>query len=284
MAYMLFGIIGWVLTFGLWYELPEFELYLGVWTGDDLEHAATLLLVTTVMLFCQFLFEVMYWRETQYCMPSKEDRPWSLKEDGYPNDWHLCWLFGPPCIWFSSQQAYDDLRIWVTLASGEHSHSKSARVQSVVRRVFFEELALYAMQNETSATRLRRSLLQAKLFDKETDSFLRRERSKPYSPRHEPPHVLMRDISGKLIDTRGPKGFYRVDLKAGQRPDELGLELLFYDDRSGVYWAPDSLDVDVFKDKVVSHQLRNSTSVSPTEFHRRSNSIRSLNITNTASV
>jgi len=241
------------------------------WPEEELEHPVTLLLVGTLMLMCHVVFEVMYWRETQYCMPLKDGRPWRLKEDGLPNDAHMCNIFGAPCIWFSTPQAYDDLRIWVTLASGERKSAgrKHARSQDIWPRVFFEELALYAIQEETSATRLRRSLLQAKLFDKQTDAFLRRatgsDAQASAGGEGRPPHVEVRGVSEQYAGSSscGKVGFHKVDIRAGQRPEELGLDLLFYDNRSGVYWAPDSLDIEVFRDKVVSHQLRKSDSITP---------------------
>lgn len=267
--FVVLDIISWGVVVASWCEAPVVEEVFGAYSQETLEHPVTLLLVGTLMLFCHLCFEIIFWRETQYCLPLKNDRPWRIHEDGMPRDMHLCSLFGPPCIWFSTPQAYDDLRIWVTLASGEHAHGKKGRSQKILPKVFFEELALYAIQEETSATRLRRSLLQAKLFDKKTDCFLRRGPHASASQQHQQqqrddhkvPHVEMRGVTPHYSGN-GKVGFYKVDIKAGQRPEELGLDLLFYDNRSGVYWAPDSHDIEVFRDKVVSHQLRKCNSLS----------------------
>jgi len=268
--YLVLVILSWSYVIAAWADSAFVVTHFNIWPKDELEHPVTLLLVGTLMLLCHLCFELMYWRETQYCMPLKDGRPWRLDEDGVPRDWHFNHIFGQPCIWFTTPQAYDDLRIWVTLASGEkssHHVRKNAREQFIWPRVFFEELALYAIQDETSATRLRRSLLQARLFDKKTDSFLSRQKPRRGAVRvNDTPHITMCGVSSHYGHGRLPNNkvsFHKVDVSRGDMPEELGLDLLFYDNRSDVYWAPDSLDIEVFKDKVVSHQLRKNASLTP---------------------
>lgn len=274
---------------------PHLEnVHAQVW---DIEHYVTLLLVGTLMLLCHFIYEGLYAREFKYIMPAKDlgngaSRPWDIALDGVPGG-NMNWLFGLPCVWFSTREAYEDLRIWVphgrvrggnsggieqgggrkrrpevrrhgrpnklagdcltelgfgqdsmqqalfdatapgladfgphvrahilaprflgdsstelraqlsdhtavglrrilqrlgpqqvlevTLASGlpngngdEAPSQAKARHQHTVWQVFFEEMAVYALEDCDCAARLRKSLLLAKLYDKQSKRFLRR--------------------------------------------------------------------------------------------------------------
>jgi len=258
--YLLFVISAWIGVVGCWSE-SDLSVLTALCPDPEtaqLEHAVTLLLVGTLMLMCHLVFELMYWRETQFCMPPNADgAPWSLKEDGVPSGF-FCRIFGLPCIWFTSRKAYDDLCIWVTLASGEKTSrgNRQARSQSIWPTIVFEELALYALQDVTKAARLRHSLLQSKLFDKRTDAFLRRAEGSDNNT----PYVEVSGLARQYASS-GKAGFHKVNIPAGDCPAELELDLLFYDQRSGVYWAPDSSEEHVFKDKIQSNQLRPSNTM-----------------------
>merc|ERR1712050_462270 len=85
--------------------------------------------------------------------------------------------------------------------------------------------------------------------------------------------VTLRGVTARYANATSNRevSFQKVDIKNGDEPEELGLDLLFYDNRSDVYWAPDSHDREVFIDKVKSHQLRTCTSfVSSEAFSRAS--------------
>mmetsp|Transcript_10703 Transcript_10703/g.30494 ORF Transcript_10703/g.30494 Transcript_10703/m.30494 type:complete len:265 (+) Transcript_10703:1-795(+) len=213
----------------------------------DIEHYVTLLLVGTLMLLCHFIYEGLYAREFKYIMPAKDlgngaSRPWDIALDGVPGG-NMNWLFGLPCVWFSTREAYEDLRIWVTLASGlpngngdEAPSQAKARHQHTVWQVFFEEMAVYALEDCDCAARLRKSLLLAKLYDKQSKRFLRRLVPGEDEPRGVAT-VTMTNLHSTCTDGRDT--FLPVDVVADKhQPEELAIELLFYDNRSGEVWIP----------------------------------------------
>jgi len=238
----------WGLVWNVWVAECNWYCTLG-WTtpdeGADIEHYVTLLVVGTLMLLCHFIYEGLYYREFKYIMPAKDDGngrkvPWDLDKDGIPRG-NLNWLFGLPCVWFSSRAAYEDLRIWVTLCSGiptgsSIDSSELHRRQHTVQQVFFEEMAVYALEDCVCAARLRRSLLASKAFDKQSKRFLRRKQDCDVEGVIN--QVTMTKLHSAVTDGTGQSDFLPVNIQADEIPEELGIELLFYDNRSGEVWIP----------------------------------------------
>lgn len=247
-----------VVCTGAWSLILNFWMADITWYGNfgleggeipDIEHYVTLLLVGTLMLICHFVYEGLFAREFKYVMPLKNGTVWNLERDGVPKG-NLNWLFGLPSVWFSTREAYEDLRIWVTLAAGcshaardrrrarangQHGHRKG-RHEAAVWQVFFEEMAVYALQDMISAARLRHSLLSSKLYDKQTKRFMRRRRLGEENTKHRPT-VIMTGLC-KEGKSSGREEFFPVEIRTGGVPAELEVELLFYDNRSGAYFVP----------------------------------------------
>jgi len=233
----------WGLTVCTWTLEYDWHSSLGISelpSNEELEHYVTLLLVGTVMLVCHVVFELIYLREFEYFMPLKNGVPWDVADDGMPAG-NMNWLFGLPCVWFTSRAAYDDLRIWVTLAAHEGSVGSGKisrpthRSQKVVSKVFSEELACFALEDQGCAARLRKCLLTSKLYDKNTKRFLRRVGDHEIAARSRPSvNVYFNRQSSK----QGLEEFRQVDFSKGEMPAELSIELLFYDNRSSEVWIP----------------------------------------------
>merc|ERR1719350_1843099 len=102
----------WFVVVSIW---ADFDFYNWAEEIKD-EFYATLLLVGTLMLVFIVAFDWIYWRETQCVMPLYDvanDVPFDPHRHGIPPGYQ--WL-GLPSMWFTSQEAYDDLRLWITRA------------------------------------------------------------------------------------------------------------------------------------------------------------------------
>merc|ERR1712210_419381 len=107
--------------------------------------------------------------------------------------WYYRW-FGLPSMWFTSEEAYRDLKLWIDKAHPVQNSKKR------VRRIYPEELALYALHGEEERQIVGEALKHAKLFDGFARRFLDRS-----------------EISGGKLDV------------AEDRPVCLDIELVFFD-------------------------------------------------------
>lgn len=124
-------------------------------------------------------------------------------------------------MWFTSREAYDDLRLWITLSRTKNQASH------VVTKVFPEEMALFAL-DPGNACDLRKTLKHAKLFSLKDMKFLVRD-----------PEVAEGSV-------KSPYGSHRLlgrmnpcrSVKSSEEPEELGIELAFFDNASGQFLEP----------------------------------------------
>merc|ERR1712178_116458 len=89
--------------------------------------------------------------------------------------------FGLPSMWFTSRDAYNDLRLWITLSRSQKEATH------VVTKIFPEEMALFALDPD-NACDLRRTLKHAKLFSLADWKFLLRD----------DPSVSVRQMGGQM--------------------------------------------------------------------------------------
>jgi len=195
----------WILVALSWFDLESENIvqFMGDSDTEHHMHRITLLLVVSLMLSFHLSFEWLYWRETQCVMhawDNVQQVPWDVKTHGLPRSHR--WL-GLPSMWFTSREAYRDLRLWITLARMPYK-------SSIVSKMFPEEMALLALDG-VGASALRHSLLRAKLYDVGSDQFLTRMRS--ISKRPEP---VLKD----------------------EEPEELLLELVLFDSSTNRYFQP----------------------------------------------
>ncbi|CAJ1378332.1 unnamed protein product [Effrenium voratum] len=173
----------------------------GIWQIGG-EFYATLLLVGTLMLIFHAAFEWLYWRETQCVMPVYRSKtgsePWDPSVHGTPRRFR--W-FGLPSMWFTSNQAYADLSLWIQHAKGNDGARK-------VNKVFPEEMALFSL-NATGACQLRKTLKSAKLYSVHRGSFLSRAKTA------------------------------LGDLPRASDPEELCVDFVFFDTQSREYLQPE---------------------------------------------
>merc|ERR1712232_615324 len=131
---------------------------------DDRMVQASLLLVGTAMVFFHMAFEWLYWRETQCVMPPGAcgKVPLDPREDGdgIPRKYRG---FGLPSMWFTSQEAYDDLRLWIMHSRFDYD--------DVRIKIYPKEMALLAL-NPDGASYLRKTLASAKMFNMGAWEFL----------------------------------------------------------------------------------------------------------------
>jgi len=154
------------------------------------------------MLMFHITFEWLYWRETQCVMPPNPDGsglPLDPREGGNGTPRCYRW-FGLPSMWFTSREAYEDLRLWVQLV-----RQKSGCLVNI----FPEEMALLAL-NPDGASYVRKTLSSAKLFCTETWEFLKRDEQGQPRPVGE-----------------------------GEEPEELQLDFVFFDSASDQFLQPE---------------------------------------------
>lgn len=192
----------WINIFWSWATPPDDGIWLGLFDEEDRMMQASLLLVGTFMIAFHLAFEWLYWRETQCVLPPCPDGrvPLDPREDcdGIPRRYR--W-FGLPSMWFTSQQAYDDLRLWVT-------HSRNEDYGRA--KLHPEEMALLAL-NPDGASYLRKTLGCAKLFDMGTWEFL----------------------------TRDEQGRKPRSVRKGEDPEELSLDFVLFDNASDQFLQPE---------------------------------------------
>mmetsp|Transcript_111663 Transcript_111663/g.175914 ORF Transcript_111663/g.175914 Transcript_111663/m.175914 type:complete len:236 (-) Transcript_111663:133-840(-) len=170
------------------------------------------------MVLFHISFEWLYWRETQSVMPwhHESERPWdprAKRGDGVPPCYR--W-FGLPSMWFTSRAAYDDVRLWITIATS------SKPVSHVETKIFPEEMALFALDPD-NACDLRRTLKHAKLFSLADWEYQRREK--------DPSEATAQDSSKLHV-------VHLRSLQVGQAPEELQVELALYDSATGQFLEP----------------------------------------------
>jgi len=203
--------------------------WLALFDEHDMAVLAAQLLIGCVMLGFHVLYELVYWRETQCVMPwdSEQNRPWDPREKhGHGLLFSHRW-FGLPSMWFTSRGAYDDLRLWVTLA---HSKSESSHIAT---KIFPEEMALYALDPH-NASDLQKTLKSAKLFSRAEWEFLVRDAS---LAEHAAASRPQGSASSSGTAYHLPQVQYR-SVAPYQQPEELQIELALFDSRSGQYLEP----------------------------------------------
>jgi len=208
-GFALLCLVLWTLVVMQWLGCIE-------WKSEFLrgEFYPTLLLVGTLMLLFHTFFEWLYWRETQCVMPLRDPKSgasWDPRQHGVPPGYR--W-FGLPSMWFSSAEAYKDLRLWIT-----HARDCDNRKRSVVEKVFPEEMAIFAL-DVGGGCLLRSALLHAKLYHAKSGQFLTRGGGLGSN---------QGKLAALLVDPTPP----RVGL------EELGIDLAFYDSQSKEYLQPE---------------------------------------------
>jgi len=215
---VLIALVMWVNVFWSWFSPPKNNgLWLGLFNEYDVAVQATQLLIGTVMVCFHIAFELLYWRETQCVMPwdSKRSQPRDPREK-HGRSVSYRW-FGLPSMWFTSREAYDDLRLWITLSR----FRSKAQCSHVVTKIFPEEMALFALDPD-NACDLRKTLRHAKLFSLADWKFLVRDN----------PDTIVRGkhrVTDVLV--------YRA-VKASEEPEELGIDLALYDSATGQFLEP----------------------------------------------
>jgi len=192
-----------------------------MWLGNDsllplpedfaIDFYPTLLLVGTLMLGFIIVFDWIYWRETQCVMPMHDGRaPYNPQRHPVPR--RYLW-FGLPSMWFTSQEAYDDLRLWITCAQKRKGSTDVCQQRALKSKIFPEEMAIFALDTEAGC-QLRNSLLRSKLYGVNSGKF--------------------------LVQTRSGNGVAGLrSIGKGENPVELQVHLLFFDNQTCEYMEPE---------------------------------------------
>jgi len=200
-TFTLLCLIMWIVLFTDWWGWLETGTSLTDFLGGG--SYATLLLIGTSMLFLHIAFEWLYWRETQCVMPPPILDSIDGDDEGLELPPSYCWL-GLPSMWFTSAEAYNDLRLWIANAK----RLGDARAP----RIFPAEMAIFALDAKGSC-QLRSALLHAKLYSEQDSTFLTRRHSSCGQPR---------------------------SLGCREEPEELGMDLVFYDNQSDEFSQPEA--------------------------------------------
>uniref|UniRef100_A0A7S4WCS3 Protein kinase domain-containing protein n=2 Tax=Alexandrium monilatum TaxID=311494 RepID=A0A7S4WCS3_9DINO len=220
------SVLVWVALTFVWAGADSF-LFL---SAADATHVAVLNGFGTAYLLCSILFGLLLQREMHGIMPVKGDgKAWDVSADGAPGAFGR--LLGPPCVWFGSASAYDDLRIWTAMAS---SRSAGWAIIQSAPHLFPEELGVYALQGRDSAGRLANALSEVKLFDSHRRRFLRRLSEKEEMGDMRPAAI----VTGLSKEAEGRGHLFDVDMRR-ELPEALQIQLLLYDSRTGNSWAPE---------------------------------------------
>merc|ERR1712139_182409 len=115
-------------------------------------------------------------------------------------------------MWFTSQKAYDDLRLWITLSRSKLHSSYE------MTKIFPEEMAIFALDPD-NACDLRKTLKHAKLFSLADWKF------------------LVRDDQVDTKEQRPHRSHFRP-VKASEELQELGIELALFDSATGQFLEP----------------------------------------------
>jgi len=135
-------------------------------SSEDGEALATQLFVGSFMFMLHCAFEIIYAGETNCVMPkTTQGEILDPRKDTMPL--YYRW-FGLPSMWFTSEEAYRDLKLWIDKAHPVKNPRKS------VRRFYPEEVALYALHGEEERQIVGEALKNAKLFDGISRKFLNR--------------------------------------------------------------------------------------------------------------
>lgn len=195
--------------------------------AEELEHVVMLAAVGTCIFLSNTIFAWLIDREMHFVLPmGKDGRPWDILSRGAPGLLGAC--LGAPCIWFGSERAYDDLRLWVAMASSRQM-AWSGIVQNLAE-IYPEEIGVYALQGRETAARLAHSLYSAKLFDSHRQVFARRQLDPNKDTR---PSIIVTGLSGDK--KRGH--LFDLDVRR-ELPEGLHLHLVLYDSRTGLMWTP----------------------------------------------
>lgn len=204
----------WFVVVSIWADMDFYD-----WAEEMKDDFyATLLLVGTFMLGFIVAFDWIYWRETQCVLPfydAANGVPFDPHKHGIPRGYR--WL-GLPSMWFTSQEAYDDLRLWITRAQqhgGAELDSDDPRAVEEVSvsrhgKIYPEEMAIFALDG--GGCLLRNALLHAKLYSNRSRNFMTR------------------------VDTEDGKV---RPIRKGEEPEELGVRLLLFDSSSREYLEPE---------------------------------------------
>eukprot|EP00928_Gymnodinium_smaydae_P005240 TRINITY_DN11799_c0_g1_i2.p1 TRINITY_DN11799_c0_g1~~TRINITY_DN11799_c0_g1_i2.p1 ORF type:complete len:681 (-),score=115.23 TRINITY_DN11799_c0_g1_i2:70-2040(-) len=207
--------VSWGVLFRAWTSGDALD---GVWLallGDvesgDQAYRAGMLLVGSLLIGLHLSFEWLRWRETQCIMPTVPSNPsmnWDPQMHGVPPGYR--W-FGLPSMWFSSREAYVDLKLWIEFAIGCERRE--------VSKIFPEEMAFLALE-PGNAGRLRRALLRSKLYHARTGRFMTR--------------AELSASAGTNSNRSEPRA-----VRATEAPEELAIELVMYDRMPGRYLRPE---------------------------------------------
>lgn len=223
-------IILWTSVFWAWSSPPEDDgFWLGVFDEHDVSVLAAQLLIGSVMVGFHVLYELVYWRETQCVMPwdSTQDGPWDPRaKHGRGLHFSHRW-FGLPSMWFTSREAYDDLRLWITLSLAKTQPS------FIVTKIFPEEMALYAL-NPHNASELQKTLKTAKLFSRAEWEFFARDES--CAGEDSTCRFMGSTSTSATAENLKRKPCHA--LRAGEDPEELNIELALFDRSTGQYLEP----------------------------------------------
>mmetsp|Transcript_70407 Transcript_70407/g.153503 ORF Transcript_70407/g.153503 Transcript_70407/m.153503 type:complete len:956 (-) Transcript_70407:217-3084(-) len=266
-TFITLAVVGWVSVIVLWMhgedevEWPIVSTIQLITEAHEFEHYNTLLLIGSLMALSHIVFEFFKWREFQFAPPSKHSEPWDVARHGMMPGRLNC-IFGLPCVWFSSPAAFEDLRIWTTLTglqtAGDSFSSRGDRCVAAHRRIFAEELAFYATENAANAARVRRCLLTSKIFDKRNNIFLKRPA--PGEVNHSGrPGILVTGVRGQGPGPCGFEEFFEADMQNGDFPTELGLELVFFDNRTSEIIVP-KLPDELKEHEAMTQTLRHARS------------------------
>jgi len=199
-------VLLWALVFVQWMGVV-FEGIMNDFMRDELY--VTLLLVGTLMLTFIVLFEWLYWRETSCVMPwmaapgarpGDPGEPFDAKRHAVPSSYR--W-FGLPSLWFTSVEGWDQLLTWINNSQNLGDHGAGSKPFPI-------EMAVFAL-DAAGGCHLRNTLLRAKLYNARTKDFMTRK--------------------------EGTKSWRNV--RKGEDPKELELDLVFFDNQSAEYLQPE---------------------------------------------
>lgn len=118
--------------------------------------------VGALMIVLHLLFNLYLYKELCGVMPrTASGEVWDPRTDGLP--WRFK-LLGLPSMWFTSQEALDDLKHWID----------EAIPTSQVLEIYPQEMAYYALAGGEERGKVQSALKQSKLFDGRRRRFIKR--------------------------------------------------------------------------------------------------------------
>lgn len=128
---------------------------------EDLAVLNLQVFVGSLMMALHGIFALYFYRETCGVMPrTKDNAVWDPRFDGVP--WRFK-MFGLPSMWFTSQDALNDLKKWIDYAVPT----------SKVLAIYPQEMAYYALKGSEQRGSVECALKQSKLFDGRTRQFFK---------------------------------------------------------------------------------------------------------------